>query len=428
MRIRLILIYFLFSPLQNQFVFGHFERRLGKLESQTWENHLALGTNQFPFIASSGIPDFSSVGALVSDDGILGTATLIAPNIAITAAHVLKNRTKDPLPNPNEWHFILHNDFESAPSNVRYSINKFIIHPDWISRQQESPPLGDGDKFGADLAIVELTNSTTVAEPVLLPNGHSLIVGQKIYVAGYGNLVDGESGTQNLGNSRRMAGENIVDRVVQEIVMSSNTVSESGGLLAFDFDSPSGNSNRLGSEFEGFENLPIGKSDSFPIELEASTAEGDSGGPMLARVNDKWRVFGIVSYGSTDSTYGDITVLTRLNNHLNWIRTYLPAWPSARMVNHSGWLESDWFGFVRRYSSGWNFHAELGWFWSAPKADDSVWIYLNHLKWLWTSRDAFPYLYSYTDGDWLYFKKDENTEDKWQVYHFLNSHWSNYLN
>ena len=101
----------IFSILSS-FIYGNSERRLGKLDSQSWTEHALLGENKTPYEQSNLIPDFRSVGALLSDNGILGTATLIAPDTIITAAHVLKNRTKDPLPTPSDWKFILYYDFE----------------------------------------------------------------------------------------------------------------------------------------------------------------------------------------------------------------------------------------------------------------------------------------------------------------------------
>jgi V8-like Glu-specific endopeptidase len=55
----------------------------------------------------------SCVGAVVSDN-LYGTATLVAPNVVITAAHVLKNYWSDPTPVPSKWKFILHTDYENA--------------------------------------------------------------------------------------------------------------------------------------------------------------------------------------------------------------------------------------------------------------------------------------------------------------------------
>ena len=89
-------------------------RRLGKLENQTWTEHLSLARNQFNYSSSDQIPDFSSVGALVSNNGVVGTATLIAPNLVVSAAHVVKNSLNDPSPDPEDWSFVLSDNFETA--------------------------------------------------------------------------------------------------------------------------------------------------------------------------------------------------------------------------------------------------------------------------------------------------------------------------
>ena len=407
-------------------------RRLGKLAGQDWEVHASLGKNDYPYQSSEFFPDFSPVGALLGRNGTLGTATLIAPNTVITAAHVLKNSYSDSLPDPKNWEFVLSSDYENTQLGFRFSVEEITIHPHWIARQSQQNPLGDGDKLGVDLALLRLENSVTNVVPVRLPYQNTPHLGQKIFVSGFGNLVDGATGDYNTDNFRRMAGTNALDRVVREIYHEGLEASMSGGLLAFDFDAPSETSNTLGDSFGAFDNLPAGSSDSLPFELEVSTAEGDSGGPLIARADDHWRIFGIVSYGGdprkdiSDSTYGDITVFSRIYNQLDWIYDLLPSWPECKLLSESGWLESDWFGVFLPFSSGWNFHVDFGWLWSVPTTEDSVWVYLDHLEWLWISRSTFPFFYSDNLSQWLYFYKDSDLSGRWKVYDFANTVWTDY--
>ena len=209
---------------------------------------------------------------MLSNDGVLGTASLIAPDTIITAAHVVKNVHPILPQSPSEIYFF--HDFELAPSNLEYKIKSFSVHPTWIERQQLKPPFGDGDRLGCDLAIAKLESSVIGYQPLRLPGMDGFSIGEKVYLAGFGNLVDGKGGSGNSDNSRRMAGENILDRIVTEVSITDSV--KGGGLLAFDFDSPSRNNNSLGinSSQTAFDNLPSGDSSESPLTLEVSTAEG----------------------------------------------------------------------------------------------------------------------------------------------------------
>ena len=81
------------------------------------------------------------------------------------------------------------------------------------------------------MALLKLRKSVRGVFPARLPDQNSPFTGQKIFVSGFGNLVEGENGEFNPDNSRRMAGTNILDRVVKEIVTEEDTIAQSGDYL-----------------------------------------------------------------------------------------------------------------------------------------------------------------------------------------------------
>ena len=129
------------------------QRRIGKLDSANWDSYFNLGANSFPYSAGQNYPDMSCVGAVVTND-MYGTGNLVAPNVVITAAHVLKNYWSDPTPVPNEWEFILNVDYENASSAQTYAVDSIILHPGWNNRLSYNKGTGDGDRLGVDIAIL----------------------------------------------------------------------------------------------------------------------------------------------------------------------------------------------------------------------------------------------------------------------------------
>ena len=386
------------------YVYGMEEgRRIGKRSDQNWQNHFDLAKNHYASSRVQDYPSFSGVGYLVSTSGILGTAALIAPDIVITAAHVLKNERDEPVPDPSDWSFKL--PFHSGSGNQvdTFSISKIIIHPSWILRQMVEPPYGDGDRLGVDLALVFLERKVAGVQPYSLPypEGDALL-GQVVYFAGFGSLVDGENGVVDASNTSRVAGQNQVDRDIAQVQIDSIPSEQVGGVFAFDFDDPDLASNTLGSDSENIDHLGAGFSDPVPLELEASTAEGDSGGPVFAMTNGGWKLHGVVSYGTSDSTYGDVTVLTRLQTHLSWIEGYLPDWASASSLGIGSWIQSNWFGYLMPMQSGWFYHANLGWAFGSSNKEYSFWVWLDHLGWLWTTSQIYPFCHSHKTQNWMY--------------------------
>ena len=413
-----LFIYILFYQFLNAN-----ERRIGKLDNLSWENYLNLGSNISPFEPSIDYPDMSCVGTVISG-GLYGTGTLIANNVVLTAAHVLKNHLNDPSPDPSLWKFVLSKDFESATDEQKFGVESIVLHSAWNKRLIENNGKGDGDELGVDIALVFLKNPVVGVYPAKLPTGETEAVGSRIVLAGYGTTVDGVSGVINSKNSVRVGGENILDRAVVEVDAPSVAEGEKGGLIAVDFDSPQQDKNTLGSSASIVDYLGSGTSSSSPLPLEASSAVGDSGGPAFLYNNRAWRTVGVVSYGTSDSTYGDVTVYTRVASQIEWIKSYLPTWSQARQTKYDGWLEIEWFGSFFNLENGWNFHILHGWLYAPSTNGESLWAWQSDdLGWWWTGLGVYPYIYSTKLEKWIYVDVSKTTKDMLTYYDYESKNW-----
>lgn len=410
------------------FILGHLflnakERRIGKLDNLLWENYLNLGSNINHYKAGIDYPDMSCVGAVVSGD-VYGTGTLIANNVVLTAAHILRNHLNDPVPDPSSWEFILSKDFESAPDDQKFRVESILLHSGWSKRLIANNGKGDGDKLGVDIALLFLEKNVVGVYPAKLPDNLKESVGSRIVLTGYGTLVDGLSGEFNSNNSLRTGGENILDRVVMEVDAPMVDISEKGGLIAVDFDSPDQDKNTLGESAAEVDYLGPGESSSLPLPLEASTAVGDSGGPAFLYHNNSWRVVGVLSYGTSNSTYGDVTIFTRVGSQLAWIQNFLPNWSQGRQTEYSNWLELDWFGAFFTLNNGWNFNIAHGWFYSGSTNGESFWAWQdNQLGWWWSAHGVYPYIYSYNLEQWIYVSVPESNNEQLTYYDYGLEDW-----
>jgi hypothetical protein len=66
------------------------------------------------------------------------------------------------------------------------------------------------------------------------------------------------------------------------------------------------------------------------------------------------------------------------------------------------WKTSDWFGNFISYEKGWLYHVRLGWLYSSPASESSVWLWKENFGWVWTKQGVWPYLWSDQTGAWLY--------------------------
>lgn len=135
------------------------------------------------------------------------------------------------------------------------------------------------------------------------------------------------------------------------------------------------------------------------------------------------------------------------------------SWSDA-MDRGAGWKSFDWFGYFYETSNPWVFHEDLGWFYKATEGTDSIWLYLpgkglngegetvptyeewldggkvipagmvflggtpwfdestgqqrqsyevygmiygRKGGWVWTKKNAYPFLYDFNAGGWKYF-------------------------
>jgi len=403
------------------FVAAQNQRRIGTRHDVSLELHRQMGSNLGSFSSGDNFPDLSPVGLVQSDKGFIGTGTLISPTIVVTAGHVLRGSYKAKAPVASEWTFSLGSD--SLKPTETYSVSEIILHPGWTARLSYEGGIGDGDVLGLDLALLRLDLPVTGVTPARFNAGDSELIGSRVILAGYGSIADGKRGVTSVDNFDRLAGENTLDRVVETVNASNVLQDYRGGVLGVDFDSPDEFFNSLGSTASPIDYLGSGSSASTPLPYEATTAEGDSGGPAFVRMNDVWKVVGTVSYGTESSVYGDVTVYTRLASQSVWLKDNLERWAPAQRTGFGEWLNLDWLGNFATYQEDWCFHEKLGWFYSPGNGADEFWAWQTGIGWWWTSIKAYPYFYAHDRSRWLYFSADYSTPSARYFYDYVKARW-----
>ena len=164
-----------------------------------------------------------------------------------------------------------------------------------FSRTVQSSILPDGNGSlldGGDVAILILTQPVpaNIATPMRLIDETDGLEGMVCATIGYGFNGVGSSGHQFSADGFRWGGENIID------VYGSPSGSSGSNIISTDFDNGQAGNNEIpGSS-------PV------PLQFEATTAPGDSGGPVLVQIGDEWVIAGVLSGGTTStSVFGDIS-------------------------------------------------------------------------------------------------------------------------
>lgn len=253
-----------------------------------------------------------------------GSATLVAPNKIITAAHVI-DPNRDGIIDVKDvarYSFLLGDDLE-ADADYDLSISQVSLHPSWIASEANRIAIIDGTESTNsryDVAVLTLSNNFTGVEPIPLSpivpelSDNASLLRKKGTIVGYGQS-GRPSAVLNNGKTRRGA-ENIIDSVAN-------------GLIRFDYDSTfrfqQGSNEGLNNpNLDGSvpELIPIPNSSPKPIRLEGGIGEGDSGGPLLVESDlGTPIVVGVASKfidpdssGIPISGYGSVYVYSALNN------------------------------------------------------------------------------------------------------------------
>ncbi len=240
--------------------------------------------------------DYASVGLFVNSWGFTGSATLIAPDWVLTAAHNL----------------VAANSGTFTINGIPYTSSELIIHPGW----QEGNPTG-----GYDFGLAHLSTSVAGVTPATLYTGSSES-GQIATFVGFGFTGTGLTGYRTLDNQKR-AFQNVIDGDFGNPTL----------LLGCDFDNPHSTADNAFGE-------------AIALTLEGSVAPGDSGGGVFLTDGSRSYLAGVISFvaatdGSANADYGDVNGFGRVSAFDRWIISTIPEPSVSTLLAGAGlvlWL------------------------------------------------------------------------------------------
>jgi hypothetical protein len=224
-------------------------------------------------------PEFAPYVATVLDKSASGggefcTASVIAPNVVLTAAHCVSNLSDTQ---------VFYRDGQGRL--VLFDIAAIAIHPDF------RPKIGRKHLISIDLALLRLAQPLPPAfKPIELANSGPVATGQSFRIAGFGRADESVSGTSG--------------------------VLRAGILVASGPKSP----------------VFVWLTD--PDDTGLGGCTGDSGAPVLAISQPALVAVAIRAKGNYGFSCGGVTEAVLIGPQISWIRKTLQAWGATWSMAH----------------------------------------------------------------------------------------------
>lgn len=254
---------------------------------------------------------FDCVGQIFIDTSAIGTCILIDNKYVLTAAHCLTicDVKKDILMKGGQkiTYYLPYNYRTADVTNLVFKFNGVEVKAKSITMH---PIYDDSSKMGGyyDAAIIELLAPVESIKPIKLCKTFDELNSRYVGV-GYGGFCKANEPENIVQDSRKIAGENLIDKYC------GVKYNENLNWFASDFDHPT---NKKLSK--------MGKKE--PLPLEYITTGGDSGGGAFRLKNGEWELIGFSPIGGVkikqllkNGYYGQVNNWHRVSVFAPWIES-----------------------------------------------------------------------------------------------------------